>query len=566
MSSAPLKIAESALISGFFLILLFWAVPPVWDHYDGLLAHFAQGLLSEFSITKSYFFVLYKVNLIFLELGRKHPFIPWFALFYYSCVIIYLVCAVHYFRTALGNNRLEKVLLIGFACILFYKPLVDPSLMALSFLMCGTSFYFGLHWVPTLSNKIYRIAWYSFFLALYGIGFLIKLEPGLGSSYLVGIHLLLFSKDFTHKLKWLLPFVIVAGFLSYEIVNSIRDEPFLQETEYNMFYIGDNFKADLNTEAGLSKKDSIKVVGLKSFYMNDLHELTPSFIDSVASLKRQKISELHQNSISIKISTALSLASETILKNSFYLPLLVYFLFLFIVLQKSFAGILFHIGFWVAVMLLAYFIKIEDRHYLPLCMIFTALNAITVFNDHYRKELVVKSFAVALMVSFVILVYPMIQEGTNRRTSLSRISDAGRELNYVTENKILLLDMHAIELYRVSPFRIQHFNKAKNLIFYDFGELAVLKEYNSHLDKICGCNSRVPTEFWKWVSDNANDIILISTRSRMNFFQDYMDIVHNYEYVATPMKLGDKLELLKFNGEPILYFQVRAKSKDETNE
>lgn len=553
-------------------LLVHYVLGSEWDDYDGFAAQLFSGYLTPEPFWDFYSFGELFVGHLYAALHKLAQPVPWFAIFLHfyfitSTTILLFVFAELVKRKYLQIKAWVMFVLTSVIFLLVFSIDIIHLTHTVAFLFSGSALL-GIMWLMNQSyNSWRRSAFYLGFLLLFTIGFLTRTETGLGASLVVGVFLLLYEKSFKRLLQILLPPALVAivimGYVSYRS----NEIPFLKAVELNLFYVADGYQNKPNY-SNQSAIDSIKHEAIVGFFVNDESELTVELIQQMAE-EKMEYEAANPAPYSHSLFVAWFLVQPRILENLFlclFDSLLLLFTFLLFFQRKPARKfIVFFVGYQVFFLLtllsLAYFVKMENRHFIPLLQLHTFCNLLFVIEagavDYFTKSFRSLTFFSTLIFALCIAaLFKNFQEKKISATRIEKYKAAIEEVNEIGKGKILLLDVNSSALIHGTTFSLVKLPNISKILLYDMGELALIPNYKKYLDKECHCNSSHVPEFYQYLYENREQVLFISTDSRINFIQNYLRIVHHLGFRFAKITGEMKVNRIESAKSPLYYYAL----------
>ncbi|MES2622247.1 MAG: hypothetical protein V4615_15460, partial [Bacteroidota bacterium] len=381
------------------------------------------------------------------------------------------------------------------------------------------------------------------------------------------IFILITGRTIRGSAKTLLPPAVIAVSIMFYIHHLAASVPFLQRTEAAMFYVADGVN-DPDFYSGKSPKDSIKIYALKGFFMNDEAELTEDFINN---LFKEKIKSLGTAPIPFtqRITTAWHITRPCVEANltgcglNVLLILLVLFLYFKnrngLYVYASF--IFFQLFFWFTIFAVAYLIKMEYRHFDPMLQLYSLCNILFLANytSVYPKFSSSFAFHVSALIVFILLSFKVLHvfhKAHETKLTLINQNRAIKEVNEMAAGKILMLDVNSRQLIHGNVFTVVKFPKVQKILLYDLGEFPLIPSYKMILDNFCHCNSSRVNEFYRYLKEQKENVLFVSTDSRIQMISGYLQLVHGINYHFTKLPGNFKASKIFCNGEYLNYYII----------
>jgi hypothetical protein len=306
----------------------------------------------------------------------------------------------------------------------------------------------------------------------------------------------------------------------------------------------------------LTPPDSLKSIAVNRYFIADTYSINTAFIDTLVQLKLAQEKNIGY-SFTKRLSTAWQIASPAILKNAQYLMLCA-LMVIFALFSKATRTrvLIFFAAYWLFIFIIAYVVKMEDRHYIYLSQV--ALYCALLMLLPAIPQLAKLPAALGLSALLGMAIFLMVNNHNRRARILANhalFNQFEADINQLAQGKILLLDGTSKDIFTSSPFHTRLFPLVKKIYFYDMGHLPLLPDYNNYLNAQCRCNALNAKEFYTAMAQKGNDILIISTAQRQQFISQYMDVVYGYRYHPTPLQGARPLVRNSESGELLLLYQ-----------
>ncbi len=553
------------LIAAVVFLLATLISPWEWDFYDGFLTHLVSGIATRNVLTEFYIFGFANLVPFYTFLQNQFSNFPWIGAVTIALSFIVNATAVFIVVTAVrkkakpGSEKILFVIGLLLFILLQLAGIIKPSATGQSFLLCGVALLFTEKYTRHQKSRALKIILYLIALIAFWYGASIRIESAMGAGVIVGGYIALSTRSFKKSILAALPIACLCAVIVWHTLNSLQTVPFLKKTEAALFYVADGVNNN-NLYEGLSPKDSIKLAAVKTFFLNDENELDETFINQLAA-KKMKAEAAANTGVFARINVAWHIGRATIIAHWTYAAFNFALLFLVIAVyrKKSIRLIVYHLFFWLVVFGLAYSVKLEDRHYLYMAMLFSYGNLLLI-AEYYSALLQQKKYTGVLSVVLLVLVMfettTAYAKGLEIKEKLRRFALAEQEINRIAKGKTLMLDGDSDYIFHGSPLNLRRFESAKRIIYYDMGELALLPEYNTYLDNFCNCNSRSVVEFYRFLSANSNELVVISNQKRIDFICAYLKIVHGMQLDIEQTKGNFALEKIGEGDKLLHYYRI----------
>lgn len=556
---------QQLLLFSFLFVLVCYGItyllcPPMWDYYGGAVAHMINGSATYGELTDTYIYGFFHINKLFVWLHHKYPRIPSAGI---AFNLIYIGCYVAIIRYFLWHYRQHYTDSIPcWLLLLFYllmQPIISqPTITGHAFMLATTALLYAYHFINQ-PQFLPNIGKYLILLILYILAFIVLLEPAVAGSAIILGYLLLFHNPRTKHAVIFLPFIIAGVCVVIVVTSSLREVPFLYHMEQKLFYVGDGVN-DFGIIQQLTPSDAVKYEALHSFFLSDEGELNEIFIDKIYKLKKA-LQAKQSTDLSLAVQQAWQVSKRTILSHWHYLFLLSGLLFSCFYKEKRYVLSLFFYSacFFAVLFFLAYSLKLEARHYVLLCQVFivTLIIYLVTYKLKTPTPKWLRQLAFWWLIGMCICrFYELNEKRTPTLITLQNISKTEQEINVISKDKKLVLDSYSIALFHGTPYTVRQINKPKSIIYYDFGQMVILPQYNRFLDKSCSCNALNPVAFYNWLQSESANTIFVSSASRLQFIEKYMRIVHHKEIKFKKIEGYHAISKVTGEGQQLAYFKI----------
>ncbi len=536
--------------------LLYFCVGFYYEDHSGLASLFQSGIVtggrpaSDFYIycqtfTSAFFsfLTLYVAKISWVDFAYI------FLLFMAYCFSATMVLNVLFPQPI--KKRIATIFSILFFVLFFADSFVFFSWVRLSYI--GTFLLLlGCLWV-TETNPESKLKWWLYFFTvlLFSLCLFIRYETGIAACVAVGVYLICRGGSMAIVSKALaLPFVITALFIVY-LYFKADEIPFLKQTEPALYYISDAVN-NPNFFSSKPQIDSIKNLAVLNYFIIDEGIITVDFIQSMATQKTRLFS---QNSTTIfeNLKVAYHLTLPFITK---YVELVLLHLVAFLFLLRKTKGSsrlgIFVFNLFIAgiVVGMAYGIKMEDRIFISLLITGSICNLLFIEKISIENRKIGWVIRLAIAVLLLSFSTRFVARAVAFKKETLKIEHLAHTIDRRAKGKYLYLDVHSNWLLRGALFRSSVMPNVKQILFYDAGQLGLLPFFKTIADNTCQCKSAHVDQYFHFLQNEANNLILISTINRMGFIKGYLELVHHQKIV---FEQGEKIT----DGNDLYYFTIK---------
>lgn len=523
---------KTLIVCSTLTLLSIILIDPVWGFYDSFMALLASGSLNNVLLQESYHLGLRGLIPLLNFLHTHLPSFPWMGIILLSSWLFVQTVFVYLLVNSLPHKQIT-ILYIIFTWVLlllfvFGFSYIEFSITGMGMLLPFTGIVI-IYYSLKSSNYKKWLALVVSSIAIF-IGFGMRIESGIG-GLLVGS---IFIVSKTHKIKdwlkvlWLPVLISVYHLVSYQM--SVQQNIFFNKIEPLVFYVTDSknkpaYKAN-------DSIDSLKIEMVVSSCLIDSSVINYAFYSRLKEEKKHFEENLlfspFEILLRIKNVVMPTLLSYKLLTTS---VILIFVLCVYIVFKnagtRQLARLLFfNFSLLLVICFLAYSMKMEGWHYVPLIQILALGNLL--FTREYILSYVLKNNVSIVLTSLMLLILLLhfIKENSTNHFSINEKVAQQNQIEKRYEGKYLFYDVNTRELLDNYVFRL--FNKRDNIYFYDLAQMVYLREYAQQLNNLCYCNSFLPTEFFSFLKKNSR-VEYISTPQRVNLLERYMTIVRDYK-------------------------------------
>jgi hypothetical protein len=187
---------------------------------------------------------------------------------------------------------------------------------------------------------------------------------------------------------------------------------------------------------------------------------------------------------------------------------------------------LFNLALLSVICFLAYSMKMEGWHFIPLMQIVALGNMLFLRRELLSNILKSQVFIITLLFFSVIFLFHLIKENRSNHDSINEKITLQSQIENLYKDKYLFYDVGTRELLDNYVFRL--FKKRDNIYFYDLAQLVYLNEFAQQLNRLCQCNSFMPVEFLNFLKNNDR-VKYISTPHRVEIIERYMSVIHDFK-------------------------------------
>jgi hypothetical protein len=496
------------------------------------MALLASGSLNNVLLQESYHLGLRGLIPLLNFLHTHFPSFPWMGIILLSSWLFIQTVFVYLLVKSLPHKQITIPYIIFTWVLLqlfvFGFSYIEFSITGMGMLLPFTGIV-TIYYSIKSSNYKKLLALVVSSIAIF-IGFGMRIESGIGGLLLGSIFLVSKEPKIKDWLKvlWLPVLIGVFHLVSYQL--SVQQNIFFNKVEPLVFYVTDS-----KNKPDFKAKDSIEALKVEMVISSCLID---SSIINYAFYSRLKEEKKHFEEnlllspfeILLKIENVVmpTLLNYKLLTTS---VIIIFVFSVFIVFKndgtRQLARILFfNFSLLLVICMLAYSMKMEGWHFIPLMQILALGNLL--FSREKILSFIVKNNVSIVVVSLMLLTLLLhfIKENSTNHSSINEKVAQQNQIEKRYKGKYLFYDVSTRELLDNYVFRL--FKKRDNIYFYDLAQMVYLKEYAQQLNNLCYCNSFLPAEFFSFLKNNSR-VEYISTPQRVDLLERYMKVVRNYK-------------------------------------
>jgi hypothetical protein len=195
-----------------------------------------------------------------------------------------------------------------------------------------------------------------------------------------------------------------------------------------------------------------------------------------------------------------------------------------------------HFIFWVSLLAVGVFVKMENRLFFPLCASYTLLNILSVsLNSVSNFEAVKRQIALTVLIFTIIIstvfatfmFYQNMVMANESNDELVTKRAFWAELAQL-KNKIIVYDLHSLLLLHDSPFREINLPKNNENVVANHYYLTHFNCLNEYYNSKIG-SDRIDS-IYSYLHDNREKVYMVSLFYNIDFLERYMKGVYQKEY------------------------------------
>ncbi|MCF8256462.1 MAG: hypothetical protein K9J06_02855 [Flavobacteriales bacterium] len=523
------------------LLLLTLLTDPVWGFYEGFAAILISGTITNGPLTEFYFYGAEPLGKLLAPLHGLLPMWPWMGVAFWLSLLVSLAVTGHVLDGVL-QGRPEHRNIPPWAIPLLMLPaygfvITELSGSSVSFLTTASAMLGIWHLTAKQEGPIPwgKVCLLSVF---YITGYFSRIDSALGGTFIALLFIgIVAPRPLLPRFKaLLLPGTMSAMFL-LTIAYEYARLPFLSQIEPYIFYVTDSrFQPPVDSQNAV---DSVKVEAIKYSFFNDTSQLNLALFERLVDQKSEAIAFAGGTSARF-IPVALSIIGPSFATNQVLTWVFVLIMVLALWLSFREAGkagllrvLMFNVLLMLTIMVLAYFLKMEKWHYVPMLQTGILFNLVTMVFFGAGRFVAQNRVAVGVMalVSTIVVVSMVFDAAALGREAASRAAVLERVQGHRGE-RTLYLDANAREILNGHVFRM--YRPMGRVLLYDQGQLSMIPQYRERLDSICGCRSAMFTEFMDYMGREGKGIMILSSDGRTDLLSRYASTVHGMDIRFIP--------------------------------
>jgi hypothetical protein len=544
---------------------------------DVLMNNYLRGLLSSEPIDDFY---LYQRGLSKVLSGLYFvvPQWPWYGLFLYACIFVATFNVFHFlskvFLQFKINSRLHRALLLTlFFLVAWIENVYLINFTRVSILLTGSSLL-GLIYLIYFEKDVrfFRLK-YGFYLGAFGVGYLLRPEATTFTLVILGglVALLSFSRDFRKPALFVLPLLLFIG--THTVVEKTSQSADKAKFETRWPYIfnlldGCNFKSEATGEMLKTPEDSVRLMAVGTWYVEDENQITPEFLEQLSAsspISWTTLSNWRQN-LNDEFHKAKSFYGREYHRGlNWFVKMIGFAIFNLLILlwclsqlvtgemsTRSFLKVILYFFGFVALMLTTMlFIKMEDRIFTPVAIIFTCGNLLllTSLVDLKLKGNRAKRGLIVLLI--LLAGFSIWRMKSMRKIAVEKKQELNLKRNFIAEvntqfsDKLIFYDLWSMTLLHDSPFKNVEMNPQNTHTV--FGEYWC-NSYQSHRDylkSICGSVEFEP--FFECLFEKKEEVVFILSKHRKDLLESYLSILYNLNYKFELIHPDSEVSKIKYS-------------------
>lgn len=536
-----LKIYATAFLLSALVCVL---IDPVWGFYESYMALMASASINGAFITENYHMGMSPMLKLLAPLHFIIPEIPWTAVLLFLCFVVIqtLLLCLMLKQVGVQTFSLSKTIVSWGVLMLVVLGIsfIDFSITGVSMLLTCISLL-GL-WKVHLHFRSKAIVCIAY-LVLTGcvfVGYSWRIESGLGGTLIALIFIVITELRFLKLIKafWF-PALIIAFFFIrfYTLMNT---HPFFRDVEPMVLYVTDSHNPPPMTET-----DSTEILIRKMARASFLIDTATFNYDLFKKISDEKLAH-EQNMVHTRpneiVTQIIREAGPTLLHNKLLLIIygiiIIAIFFVFVKLKKHkelIQLVAFNTGMWSIICFLAYSLKMEQWHFIPILQL-TLLGNILFTLSVLPIQLFVEQKNILIIVACIVGGISMSNLYGEIKTGKAKVNEKlaiANEIFAAQNNQVIFFDPSTREVLDDYAFRF--YKRRNGVYFYDMAQMPFLPDYEKELNNLCQCNAHSSKQFFVFMKNNADHIIYYSTPYRIDMLESYLRMIQKIEVHFYPV-------------------------------
>ena len=333
---------------------------------------------------------------------------------------------------------------------------------------------------------------------------------------------------------------LAMGFVAFLILNnptSAQEKQYLEFRPYQ-FTLWDFDQANAGVEI-TNPKDSIIYLAARKSFISDSKQVNLQFFHRINLNPLDKSPKYIANYFRNWEASAVTFKSAVLRFFPRYWPFFIFCLFLsilsglyFFKIQKSMFlnWLIIQVGFWLVLVLLTIFMKMEDRLLLPM-LVLMVLSNLCYWGKYHFHPVQIKGKIQFILVTFLLLSCFHLSSISTKATKRDQ---ANEYMTYLKEGinthypfRILVTDLWAIDHLFIKLMDNSGIPSGPMNISIDNGVLFFYDDWKTYMDKLTG--SHEVEDIFKYLIKNKSEVVFFSAPSRMKLITDYLHLVYGLE-------------------------------------
>ncbi len=520
---------------------------------EGVHVSFFSGQLTpNFPFRAVYFSGHFGVSHIYSYLYEHFPDVEWMS--WIECS--YLLCANAiglYLVAFLLGNSVKLRTKIAVLTVVYFLVFADHNMnliyTRLAYMVCGVSLL-GLL-VLFHSEGSVRTRWglFVFFNLFFTIGTLTRAEASIACFLLIAVFGVFYIQEVKKCLFLFLYPALLLGtisiYMAIDIKNADNSE-FYKQVEPD---IEEQFTARGN-KVPLSEmkthRDSVMWITAAEMIWPDPKNISAPYLRSLIMPEKFMFTDSRQWQRVYESVTEIVLLHWQLALAALLLSILVVWQYGFqgTVWQRLFCfGFVF--SFWVLTLLQAYTDKVNDRSFVPYLSLFVFCHILLLARDSKVHSLLKSYYFLSVTaVLFCFHLSFLLNESKGLKADLAKFQRNLEKLKQIAGNRYLVLNSSSFDYLFLSnvPFHPINYSAFKRIYITEGYIVPFLPYYKRYLESECKCDIYAFPSFWNYLKTISNNVVIVSSPSRIMVLKDYMAEIHQYDLPIMEEKAVSTLE------------------------
>lgn len=517
------------------LLATYWLFGFYYEEYEPLFDGMLSGQFSPGTpFTNWYYMGHIGLSYFYSWLYTHLPQVEWMSWILYGYLWLSTSLLLYLFHRA-SQSKIPLPLLLLADLVLFFLLFADNAIHVqytrVGYVMCA-SLLMALAFFFHERGSIAKRPWLFITLViLYLLAALTRLEPAMGIGALSFFFGLAVSNRFWHTVKlYLLPGLVCIGVFSWILIDKAHSNDLYKLVEPDVETQLTARENAVPLSDMKTAEDSLKYEAATQMLWADPHVITVSFLRSLIKKDNPVLVDRTQWQRTYYDLKELAIRYHHFLFFNLIIVLFILFSYRKIPVEARATWLLYNVAFFVLTLLQTYYVKINDRSFLPYLCMFTLGNILLwLWNS---RDLSQRKFMVGLVLVGIVLAVQFQFLLYDWRMSRSE-RDAGRANTLVLQqkvgNNILLLNAMSYRTFFLGyepfqPYQIPVFDR---VYLNEAQVMSLIHPYKEFLDKECSCDVNDFSAFYRYLQHVDKQVYLLSPADRLDLTQRYLWTFHH---------------------------------------
>lgn len=471
------------------------------------------------------------------------PKFPWYGSMLYTLLAYCIFSIFEIIGTYSDNNSIATIpgASLLFVIIFLLQPLNAVNFTEIAILTAGVSL---LNCYFFIENR--SIGWSKLILLLmpWFIALLIRKEVVFYISVIM-VSVFVFC-DHTQIKKFSRPIIVLlitsVGLQAYDMLYYKQTQEQRHITASNAYVTTIQDAYQINKDSIRTAEDSLLIEAVQGWNSFDKYKTTPAFLKKVAYSHPLQIGLLLNLTTRVKMLIAESVKYKgyhEIYNWNLKLLLVLIINLCLVFTHKKRQGLdklkilSAHFVFWLSLLAIGVFVKMEDRFLFPVCMIYTLINLLQASRMAIgsTKKMLANSIYVCLLFTsagscaFMVYQNVLLADELNNELSVKRAYWA--ELARL-KNKTIVYDFHSLFLLHDTPFREVSMPANNENVIANHYFLSIFDCMSDYYANKIGSDSI--DSIISYLHSKREDVYMCSTDYDIDFLQRYMHATYHKDY------------------------------------